>query len=173
MRKVSEIRQKAQKVLSDNAVTNAPVDVYKLIENEGISILDEKMEDDHSGFLLAEEGKATIGINTSHHSKRKRFTAAHELGHYFLHAQGKDGLFIDKKEKAFKRSTVSSTGEDAVEIEANRFAAEILMPKIFIEEIVGDDEITDLYIIDLAIQFQVSEQAMTLRLVNLGLIDNY
>ena len=170
MRKVSEIRQKAQKVLSDNVVTHAPVNVFELIKNEGIRTLTEEMEDDHSGFLLVEEGKATVAINASHPPNRQRFTAAHELGHYFLHAQGKDGLFVDK---AFKRSPVSGTGEDAVEIEANRFAAEILMPKKFIEEKVGDDEITDLYILQLALEFQVSEQAMTLRLVNLGLIDNY
>ena len=168
MKKLSEIRQKAQRVLSENGVESSPVDIFGLIENEGIRILSEEMEDDHSGFLLVENGNATVAINSTHHSNRQRFTAAHELGHYFLHTQGKDGLFVDK---AFKRSAVSSTGEDKMEIEANRFAAEVLMPKKVIEEKVGDNEITDLDVYRLANEFQVSDQAMTLRLVNLGLID--
>ena len=46
------------------------------------------------------------------------------------------------------------------------------MPKKFIEEKVGDYEITDLDIYPLAIDFEVSEQAMTRRLVDFGLIDN-
>ena len=51
MKKVSEIRQEAQRILSDYAVESAPIDVFQLIENQGIRILFEEMEDDHSGFL--------------------------------------------------------------------------------------------------------------------------
>ncbi len=165
----TQIRKETKKFLKKHAVDHLPIDIFALIEQEGLKIIFEDMEDDHSGFLLVEKGKGTVAINSSHHANRQRFTGAHELGHYILHTQGVDRLFVDK---AFRRSAASSTGEDYIEIEANRFAAEILMPEALIKETVGDRPLTDLDIYQLSLDFEVSEQAMTLRLVNLRLIDN-
>ncbi len=168
-----QIKIEAEKVLNKYALQQLPIDIFNLIERMELKIMFEDMEDDHSGFLLVEKGKATVAINEDHHINRQRFTAAHELGHFVLHAKEEDELFVDK---TFQRGAVSSTGTDYREIEANRFAAEILMPEKVInekiEEEIGDSGLTDLDIYQLAMEFQVSEQAMTLRLVNLGLIDN-
>jgi Zn-dependent peptidase ImmA (M78 family) len=67
---------------------------------------------------------------------------------------------------------------DNNEIEANAFAAEILMPRTFIEKElkkeladIEDDIEVDTVIKSLARTFQVSEQAMEYRLINLGIID--
>lgn len=164
-----EIRDIAEKLLREFPAEHLPIDVFGLIEKKGLNIIFEEIEDEHSGFLLVEKGKATVAINSGHHINRQRFTAAHELGHYMLHAKGTDHFFADQ---AFQRSVASSTGEDTIEVDANRFAAEILMPKNRIEEKAGGKTLTDVDVYRLALDFRVSEQAMTLRLVNLRLIAN-
>lgn len=166
---INAINTKVRQLLARHAVDNAPVDIYRIIKAEGVSLAFEEMEDDHSGVLLVENGVAAIAVNSTHHPHRQRFSAAHELGHYILHSRGRDRLFVDK---AYRRSRESSSGTDTDEIEANRFAAALLMPDSLIRRYTGNNPITDLDIGKLALKFQVSEQAMTLRLVNLGLIES-
>ena len=55
---------------------------------------------------------------------------------------------------------------------ANKFAAALLMPESCINEDTEDLELTDFDIFNLALRYGVSEQAMTLRLVNLEMIDS-
>lgn len=169
MHSINAINTRVRQLLARYSTDGAPVDVYRIIKKEGISLAFEEMEDDHSGVLLVENGVAAIAVNSTHHPHRQRFSAAHELGHYVLHSRGRDRLFVDK---AYRRSRMSSSGTDTDEIEANRFAAALLMPENLIRKYTGDNPITDLDICKLALKFQVSEQAMTLRLVNLGLIES-
>lgn len=72
------------------------------------------------------------------------------------------------------RNTASSKGEDTEEIEANRFAAELLMPQGFLERDLKEFSITDLHddrgMQQLAKRYKVSVQAMTTRLGSLGYI---
>jgi Zn-dependent peptidase ImmA (M78 family) len=93
---------------------------------------------------------------------RQRFTIAHELGHLLLH---KDEVHIDR---AF-RNSISSQAIDANEIEANRFAAELLMPFHLLknEDISNIDVEDESSLRDLARKFKVSLQAMTLRVTNI------
>ena len=95
--------------------------------------------------------------------------AAHELGHYVLHSQGSDRLFVDAAPQVYLRDPAASQGTDSDEIEANRFAASLLMPKTLLRQMVGEGvtPITDLDIYRLALRFEVSDQAMTLRLGSL------
>ncbi|MGH3265723.1 MAG: ImmA/IrrE family metallo-endopeptidase [Trebonia sp.] len=57
---------------------------------------------------------------------RRRFTIAHELGHYFLHVS--ETLHVDRAAHFRLRSQLSSEGIDVTEIQANRFAASLMMP---------------------------------------------
>ena len=72
------------------------------------------------------------------------------------------------------RDENSASGTDGREIEANQFAAELLMPKAFVLAEVGRrkapflDENAPLSAI--AKKFQVSEQALQFRMLNLGLV---
>lgn len=94
---------------------------------------------------------------------------AHELGHLILHRF--DDVHISKQ-----RDGISELGTDREEIEANRFAAELLMPESMIRKSVtnlgGIDPFDqDLDIIEkLADQFEVSPQAMNIRLSTLGFL---
>lgn len=93
---------------------------------------------------------------------------AHELGHYLLHAhligEGVDDSVAYRSEPfgEFYNEMISATEET----EANQFAARLLMPKSKIIECVGvGDSISEL-----AKKFQVSKQAMNIRLQALGYI---
>lgn len=120
------------------------------------------------------DNRFSILIEQSDHPNRKRFTFAHELGHFFLH---KDKLkwdhkiFIDTDNNysLFRRNSVHVRDEDKpLEAEANYFAAELLMPKDVVEK--AYNEIWSIEI--LSNVFRVSIEAMTYRLSNLGLLQN-
>jgi hypothetical protein len=82
---------------------------------------------------------------------RKRFTVAHEVAHYLLHRHMFATELVDD---ALYRSTLSS----AVEAQANNLAANLLMPWHLLLPVV------DKSASELAALFQVSEQAMQIRL---------
>ncbi len=160
--------RRAAELLREHGITAPAVDAGALAEALGISVQYERLADDMSGVLLVEGGTAKVAINDSHHRNRQRFTLAHEIGHVLLHA-GEDGLFVDRR---FFRNEWSSKGELREEIEANAFAASLLMPRRFVAQCIEPGAgITDLDVFRLATRFEVSEQAMTLRLVKLGFIE--
>ena len=127
-----------------------------------------------SRLLAGAKGKrGAIGYNSAHASVRQRFTVAHEIGHYMLHVKNAHSrLFLDRY-VVYRRDDQSSTGNDREEIEANAFAAALLMPAELVRDEIRknnldlDDE-DDLGV--LAKRFNVSTTAMSFRLGNLGLL---
>jgi Zn-dependent peptidase ImmA (M78 family) len=80
-----------------------------------------------------------------------------------------DAVHIDKRYEGLLRSDISSRGVDPIEIEANQFAAELLVPEnILIGQLEGliDDIEDDLFVSRLAKKFKVSSQMMSNRLAN-------
>jgi Zn-dependent peptidase ImmA (M78 family) len=138
-----------------------PVPVGKICSSLGIEALHYPMNDDESGKIFLKNNKYFIRVNASHLPARRRFTVAHELGHYYHH---KD--FLDQESQILERNNYSGLGFDEKEIEANQFAAELLMPRVhFIQKY---SELKKLHL--LAEYFFVSELAIKVRLINLGLI---
>lgn len=178
---ISAIARKANKLTCD--VLAAPVE----FENLEVAFLPvsveyslEEMPDDVSGFITYKHGKYFIVVNENHPETRRRFTQAHELGHYVLGHLADTHLLIDsKKESQFKlyRSEFHSNAEYAKEREANIFAANLLMPeRLVIEEIqstVYDEMDLPTVIESLSEKFKVSKEAMYYRLVNLGIISQH
>ena len=100
------------------------------------------------------------------------YVLAHEIGHMLLHAN--EPLIVDERGYALigeRREGQSS----AREIEANSFAAALLMPASWVALALRDgiDFSDDGGIARLAREFDVSQQAMMYRLVNLGLLQNF
>src|SRR5207245_482886 len=96
---------------------------------------------------------------------RQRFTIAHEIGHLLLHRGAT--FHVDEKSPIGFRNDRSSMATDEKEIEANQFAAELLMPRNFLDRDLGGlvEEIEAEEAVDrLARKYQVSVQAMTVRL---------
>jgi Zn-dependent peptidase ImmA (M78 family) len=166
-----KIDARALNVLRQFDLLRIPVDVEAVAGRLGANVVYEDLEDDVSGFLLREKGVVTIAINKQHHPNRQRFTLAHECGHLYLHADKGDRLWLDKT--YFFRDASSSTGDQLAEIEANQFAAGLLMPEELIRADLSDVvPISDADVVRLAMRFQVSERAMTFRFISLGLIES-
>ena len=86
-------------------------------------------DDELSGMVYIKEGTPIIGVNSLHHPNRQRFTIAHELGHLELHRPMiTSSVHVDKNFPALMRDPRTATGTERIEIDANRFAAELLMP---------------------------------------------
>jgi Zn-dependent peptidase ImmA (M78 family) len=170
-RYVQEIDGRAAELLRRLDLFNVPVNVQSVAERLGANLIFDDLDDDVSGFLLKERSVVTIAINKAHHPNRQRFTIAHECGHLALHATGhKDQLWVDKA-YLFFRDAQSSSGDQLAEIQANQFAAGLLMPEALIRAHIEEAAaLSDVDIFRLSVRFEVSEQAMTLRLLSLGLI---
>ncbi len=164
-------QMRAKAILTKHGIDELPVDAARLAKLEGVEVDFADFGEDVSGVLIKEGGRAVIGVNGRDATTRQRFTIAHELGHYLLH-EGRD-LFVDKDFVVHFRDQNSSTGHDPVEIEANQFAAELVMPsdkvrQFFVKHHFDIDDEAALR--KLAGKFGVSPTAMAVRLSTLGLI---
>ena len=98
------------------------------------------------------------------------FTLAHELAHVLLHRRELEGaVHVDRG--SLRRDALAAEGVDPIEIEANAFAAELLMPTHLLIsalerhplDLEDDDAVAAL-----AKRFRVSDAAMRYRLNSLG-----
>lgn len=168
----SKAEREATKVWN-KAGRPVPVPVNDIIRDYGLALQESALEDSISGMMVTKEnGTAVVVINQDHHENRKRFSMAHELGHYLLHRSSRS-IFVDASEQKFYRDAEASTGTKLQEIEANAFAAELLMPQESIEERVSETlTMLDEPIIErLADEFHVSQSAMIFRLQKLRLLE--
>ena len=165
---IERIEEQTVEILKKNNCFTLPIEVEELAVNIGVKLEKVEVDDDVSGLFVMKKNKPYILYNALQSTNRTRFTIAHELGHYILHSY-KTPLFIDKTSKVLYRDNNSSTGEILMEREANAFAAALLMPKSLIRNEL-DKKISDVddVIQYLADKFQVSSQAMSFRLSNLG-----
>jgi len=160
----------ARRLLDHFEPDQLPVDPYALAEHLDVIVVEQPMAADVSGMLIREPDRTVIGVNQGHHKHRKRFTVAHELGHHQLH-RGRS-LIMDTDVRVNFRDPVSSLATDREEIEANRFAASLLMPEHLVRREISQtpfDSAVHL-VTRLAGQLAVSPEAMNFRLVNLGVI---
>jgi len=98
------------------------------------------------GISIGDQQAAQIVVNSNIlNPKRRLFTSAHEIGHVILHIQrGKKSNF--QCTDADIRETENQ--EKSLEIEANKFASALLMPKKLIQEKVNKNDLTWNLILD-------------------------
>jgi Zn-dependent peptidase ImmA (M78 family) len=172
-RRPNRAEQAALELLERYEIDEVPVPVVEIALALGADVQIEPLEGGLSGVLYREGDRTVLGVNGEHAEVRQRFTIAHELGHYHLH---QDTLFVDG---LLRRDDASSLALDPQEIEANAFAAELLMPRdLLLPEIsqrLPKSGVADpaRLIRQLAKTFEVSEQAMEIRLANLGLTTSF
>src|ERR1700740_2260455 len=90
------INSKANEVLESFGQVTMPVDVEALAVHRGLRVMPYQLGDDVAWLLASENGIGTIGYNKAEPKVRRRFTIAHELGHYELH-RSQNNLFVDKQ----------------------------------------------------------------------------
>jgi Zn-dependent peptidase ImmA (M78 family) len=161
-------RESARTLLLEVGVKAAPVPVERIIKSRGIILQYAPLSDELSGMAFIRDGVGIIGVNALHHPNRQRFTAAHELAHHQLHPDHlRAEVHVDKVFRVLHRDSLASLGVDAKEVEANAFAAELLMPQFLLRDLVDPDGLDvddDDRIEALARKFRVSPSAMRYRL---------
>jgi Zn-dependent peptidase ImmA (M78 family) len=161
----------AQSLLQAAGVDGVPVAVEALARSLGLQVVYQPLEDEVSGLLYRDGKTQVIGVNSRQAATRQRFTIAHELGHWRLH-KGRD-VRVDRAVRVnFRHERLW----DQEEGQANAFAAALLMPQSSftparLEVLKGSPARLDLAIHRLASAYQVSPQAMTIRLTGLGVLD--
>lgn len=167
MRK-DEIEQRARQMLRDHNMLDMAVDPVRLANTAGVKVYNAKFGDETlHGLIATRGGTAKVYVNADDASARKRFTIAHELGHFVLHLSNREGEFIDDADN-FRQPIEPDadwTLQRRQEWEANVFAAALLMDADAVRK--KWQEIGDLE--GMARWFQVSPQAMAIRLNELGL----
>ncbi len=158
-----------------------PVNIVEKIKEQNIELneLCYDLHDDVLGEIKKENGKYKINIQGYDFNYRRRFTMAHELGHYILHKDLLDDEGLDdglSYETMYRKNAKISSNQ---ETQANKYAIDMLVPKELIMSIVKElDKIKEIpRIIDengkannlnlieyLSSRFEVSKIALGFRL---------
>lgn len=126
-------------------------------------IIDQKRFDSFEGSLVRTNGtrKWTMLLNTNvTNGRRRRFTFAHELGHFMCHRELRSS-FKDSDETL-------NDFRDVIETEANVFASWILMPANLIRSEFNGIQWTTDALQEIGTRFECSLQASALRYVGLS-----
>lgn len=175
---IDENIKNAIESISEHIDNKFPRNIISICENMKIRVNEtNEFPENISGLIYKnkENDSYCILINSNQSAGRKSFTIAHELGHYLLHrdridedseiVSGAKGIDIESRYIARQDITVDSSQEyRKLESEANKFAAEILMPKSkFLDKCFSLNSIDDV-----AEYFGVSISAATIRADRLG-----
>jgi IrrE N-terminal-like domain len=147
----------AEKLLAKAGIGSAPVDLSKVISLwPNLFLVEEDLEG--SGYLLSVgELGAEILVNKADREERKRFTVAHELGHWVLglSSKRKMGHFSQPKHVRYTQ----------IEKWCDSFATNLLMPEAIVRSSLNQTD--PMLVIDAiaraASRFKVSEEAFYIR----------
>ena len=123
------------------------------------------------GALLIRDGAAVILVNGANSPDRQRFTIGHELGHWLnpWHLLGANTIECGREQMRLFSATVGITQRERIEIEANLFSAELLLPeKPFKHDLRTEKEPSLHQIVALAMKYGMSKLATARRYVTLS-----
>lgn len=174
-----ELENISSQILFNNDMYKIPVNPLKIANNNGITVYDADFNElgnkNVSGAIRYIDGKFSILLNKEETEERKRFTLAHELGHFFLDNEilksskiHVDTLYRIGPDSSYVSQNIESKKEDKLtgENEINYFAGALLMNEMMLKKVFEVEQSTE----KLAKLFNVSRSAMTVRLDILGLI---
>jgi len=146
-----------------------PVDPIFIAERLGVQVYSMDLKPEVDGMLKFDRvgEPPVIFIPNEAPKNRWRFSVAHELGHFVVQLRNDPSGSTDVPETdVFYRDPDSQSAKKPLEVFCNQFAAALLMPENYVRALVAEGK-TDL---SLAHYFEVSLEAMTIRLKNLGLL---
>jgi Zn-dependent peptidase ImmA (M78 family) len=153
------IRREAEKLLQASGTLRAPVSLRDVVSVLNLSLVEKAHEPFAAEAALTTVGDGrAIELNGPVSERRRRFTIAHEIGHFVLHPG----------RVAPERGGPTNVASGRQEREADAFAAELLMPEHLVRQATLEEGADPRRLAD---RFEVSEQAMTIRLQRLGLVE--
>lgn len=139
-----------------------PVDPVWVANRLGLRVIEAQLKPDISGALVKKpDDDPVIVLNASDSTFRKRFTCAHELGHYVSRVARAESSY----EYVELRGPRAASGRDPEEIFANNFAACLLMPEDEVRRLHGEGHHESV----IAARLGVSGEALGYRLAKLGI----
>lgn len=126
----------ARNFLDELGITQLPVIPKYLCKNLGIVYKEDPLKNIDGMLLLKPNVGALISVNSQiTEDGRKNFTCAHELGHFCMDGDAQSEFYCSKDAiENFRYKALD------IELRANRFAAELLMPKFIVQEFVNNCE---------------------------------
>ena len=147
-------------------LTGLPVDLREIAHGLGINVWESRsLPEDVAGKLTTDPKRAgasgfSIIVRISDPLVRKRFTIAHEIGHFLLHSHLlEDGEIVDRIDSQSKELYRSNL-RTPMEIRANSVAADILMPWNLLAPLINERASK------LETLFQVSREVIDIRLAS-------
>lgn len=148
----------------------APVNLPAIFDALGIDYSERPIHSGESAWIERRGDRFSVVVNSAEGTARQRFSAAHELAHYLLH---RDLMHIDGDRMNRHTDRLYGVPENNPaspftrehEIQANRLAAQILMPAPLVRQKFYECHDAG----QLASDFRVSKAAMEIRLKTLGL----
>ncbi len=157
MNYANAVEARAAQLLEETGVGGPPIMLEPILEAYEFGYREADLNYT-SGFLVVDPLLPLIVVNRRHPYERRRFTAAHELGHYFLEHPGRSFDEASPRKKTLER-------------QADLFAANLLMPLAMIEKSEKAYRANPQHLIgNLAELFLVSRKAMQVRLKGLELL---
>lgn len=161
-RELSRVDDRHRQIL-DRHLTESPTKLGQLAKELGVQVKVSNLGTGISGQIKNEDGYYVVRVNRHEARERQRFTIAHELAHFLLHQH-----VIDSSTDGIRDNVLYRSGEpERIEYEANRLAADIVMPIEQVRQALTDGfagVVTEKTIESLAARFQVSKAAMEIRL---------
>jgi Zn-dependent peptidase ImmA (M78 family) len=152
----------AERAIVEKYLNEVPVRVGALAEELGIRVLKSPLDPRVSGLIQPSDEAPSgfeIKLNKYESPERQRFTLAHEIAHYLLHRAHIGHGVVDN---TLYRSNLTSIKE----VEANRLAADLIMPKAQVVQEVdrAGQPLDEQLVEELSGVFRVSKPAMRVRL---------
>lgn len=120
-------RLHGERIAVEKGFKTLPVDPFTIAETEGIMIVPKPpiAKGVSGGIIFDEEYPSIFYATDIDNEGYRRFTVAHELGHYFLDGHPEEIL---KSSKMHISRAGFSQGDSSIELEADHFASGLLMP---------------------------------------------
>ena len=152
-----------EQVIQERGISAFPVDPIAIARECDIEVVAKPAQAEGVSGMLLRVGNSYGIVYATHVNNAgfERFSIAHELGHFFLPGHI-DAVLCNSD---IHESRAGFGSGDRYELEADHFAAALLMP----EHAVRDEWENVKSVKALAHRFNVSEAAMAIRLVQLGL----
>ena len=117
-----------------------PVDPFAIAESEEIAV-EPKASDQvgvSGGIIFHGDNVGIFYATNIKNDGFRRFTVAHELGHYFLEGHPEE---IQKTAPIHISRAGFSQGSNSIELEADHFASGLLMPTKLVNQVIGESRI--------------------------------